>query len=228
MTVLPRLACVTAFMDAIVVAPTSVFNPWADHASDDIDIYGPMIRRRNLVDHLDIKAPALVLIGEAPGYRGCRISGVPFTSERQIVNGSAPRMTLRSRISRAAAPWAEPSATIVWSLLRDTGMSQSTVLWNACPWHPYNDKPQSNRAPTSAELEAGMPALRLLLEMFPEALVIPVGRVAASVIDSARPNRAAEPVRHPAFGGAPQFRAGVIAHLKARGVAMSPPQASLL
>ena len=36
--------------------------------------------------------PGYLLIGEASGYQGCRISGIPFTSERLIMEGVVPRL----------------------------------------------------------------------------------------------------------------------------------------
>ena len=58
--------------------------------------------RERLVRYLEERADApLLLVGEAPGYRGARVSGIPFTSERQLT-GSGP---------------AEATATIVQGLL---------------------------------------------------------------------------------------------------------------
>lgn len=47
------------------------------------------IRRDNLLTYLiqmyKLK-PRVILVGEAPGYRGCRLTGVPFTSEHLLMN----------------------------------------------------------------------------------------------------------------------------------------------
>ena len=43
-----------------------------------------------MAGYLDRKRDAgIVLVGEAAGYRGARVSGVPFTSERQLT-GTGP------------------------------------------------------------------------------------------------------------------------------------------
>ena len=47
------------------------------------------IRRKNLLIYLNKMyqlKPRIILIGEAPGYRGSRLTGVPFTSEHLIIN----------------------------------------------------------------------------------------------------------------------------------------------
>ena len=68
-----------------------VFNPWTDRNADDRGRNGPRARRERLAAHLNVEATHL-LIGEAPGYQGCRISGIPFTSERLLIAGEIPRL----------------------------------------------------------------------------------------------------------------------------------------
>ena len=48
------------------------------------------LRRRRLRRYLEPRAETrLLLVGEAAGYRGARVSGIPFTSERQLT-GTGP------------------------------------------------------------------------------------------------------------------------------------------
>ena len=43
------------------------------------------VRRERLAAYLEAREHAsIVLVGEAAGYRGARVSGIPFTSERQL------------------------------------------------------------------------------------------------------------------------------------------------
>ena len=123
----------------------------------------------------------MILVGEAAGYRGARVSGIPFTSERQLT-GRGP---------------AEASATIVHRVLRELGIEHDVLLWNVVPTHPGT--PTSNRAPTRAEIDSARPFLDVLVD---GRAAIAIGRVAASVLD-------APYVRHPSHGGAPAFATGL-------------------
>ncbi|HXO19680.1 MAG TPA: hypothetical protein VOA87_07115, partial [Thermoanaerobaculia bacterium] len=62
-----------------------VANPYRDSAPD-LDLPAAARRRRaNLEAYLDlVGSPRWVLLGEAPGFRGGRFSGIAFTSERQL------------------------------------------------------------------------------------------------------------------------------------------------
>jgi uracil-DNA glycosylase family 4 len=143
--------------------------------------HSPLLRRR-LRAYLSARAHApVVLVGEAAGYRGARISGIPFTSERQLT-GSGP---------------AESSATIVHRLLAELGVEDEVLLWNVVPTHPGTAA--SNRRPTREEVEASRPFLDAVTR---GRRVIAVGRIAAQALD-------APYVRHPSHGGAQAFAAGV-------------------
>ncbi|MFL5911790.1 MAG: uracil-DNA glycosylase [Gaiellaceae bacterium] len=122
-----------------------------------------------------------ILVGEAAGYRGARVSGLAFTSERQLT-GKGP---------------AEASATIVHRVLAELGLEDAVLLWNVVPTHPGTAG--SNRRPTKREIEAAQP---FLAELVRGRRAIAVGRVAASVLD-------APYVRHPSHGGAGPFAEGL-------------------
>jgi uracil-DNA glycosylase len=184
----------------------NVFNPWTDrNARDDACGNGPQARCQRLAAHLGIE-PARLLIGEASGYQGCRITGIPFTSERLVNEGLIPRLGAEpARLSTRRIPWSEPSATIVWSTLHELGIAGSTVLWNAFPWHPFvAGESHSNRTPTRIECAQGLPVLQALLSAFPQARVFAVGRQAERALLAI--GRQAQALRHPAMGGATQFR----------------------
>jgi uracil-DNA glycosylase len=136
--------------------------------------------------YLDARASAsILLVGEAAGYRGARVSGLPFTSERQVTGD----------------PPGEASATVVHRVLAELGFADHVLLWNLVPTHPHlPDKPASNRRPTRAEIEAGRPFLQRLAI---GRRVIPVGRLAQAELGGSY-------VRHPSHGGERDFRASLL------------------
>jgi uracil-DNA glycosylase len=144
-------------------------------------------RRKRLSDYLSRQAAArLLVVGEAAGYRGARVSGVPFTSECQLTG----------------AGLAEATATIVHRVLAELGIEDDVLLWNVVPTHPHRPRePHSNRRPRADEIEASRPFLEQLAA---GRQVVPVGRVAEGVIGTAG-------IRHPSHGGAIEFRAGLAA-----------------
>jgi uracil-DNA glycosylase family 4 len=143
------------------------------------DGQGANLRRHRLHQYLGSRADApFLLVGEAPGYRGTRVSGIPFTSERQLT-GSGP---------------AEATATIVHRVLAELGIEEQVLLWNVVPTHPGTER--SNRRPSREEIVAG---LGFALELVRGRRVVGVGRLAAGALN-------APYVRHPAHGGASTFR----------------------
>ena len=137
--------------------------------------------RDRVAQYLDAHAAStLLLVGEAAGFRGARISGLPFTSERQL-SGLGP---------------SEPTATIVRRTLDE--LELDALCWNVVPTHPGTAT--SNRRPTAAEVAAGRTFLE---ELMPGRRVLAVGRLAERVTG-------APYVRHPSHGGGADFRAGLL------------------
>lgn len=186
-----------------------LFNPWRDHCPYDAAGNGPEARLHRLAWHLDCE-PEFILAGEAPGYQGCRYSGIAFTSERLLSEGVVPRIpALAQRLSTRRLPFSEPSATIVWKTLYRLGIEQRTILWNAMQLHPYrNGQPWSNRTPSGEEIALGEPAMRLLIEAFPKAKIVAVGKKAEALL-AGMGVKVAGGVRHPANGGATGFASGL-------------------
>jgi hypothetical protein len=81
------------------------------------------------------------------------------------------------------------------------------VLWNTFPWHPYADKPLSNRKPTRAEVGQATEVLRCFLALYPHAEVHAIGRVSEETL--ARLGVHAPYIRHPSHGGKTLFTRGV-------------------
>ena len=143
------------------------------------------LRRERLARYLDERRSAsVVLVGEAAGYRGARVSGIPFTSERQLT-GRGP---------------AEASATIVHRVLADLAIEDEVLLWNVVPTHPHErERPYTNRRPTREEVESSALHLEGVVR---GRRIVAVGRLAQRATG-------APYVRHPSHGGAEAFRAGL-------------------
>ncbi|EMG2119831.1 uracil-DNA glycosylase [Pseudomonas aeruginosa] len=184
-----------------------LFNPWTDRCSLHTDWNGPEELLIRLAEHLDC-VPEWICCGEAPGYNGARITGVAFTSERLIFEGSIPRNTSQVRLTRQRKTVPEVSATLVWKSLYRLGIAETTVLWNALQMHPHAlGAPRTNRTPTDTEVQAGFAALLLLKEAFPQARWIATGKIAQ---ESLLTNGIEfDAVRHPANGGSRLFAEGM-------------------
>jgi len=190
-------------------AVAGLFNPWHDHCPHDAAGNGPQGKLERLAQHLDCDAK-FILVGEAPGYQGCRYSGIAFTSERLLMEGAIPRIpALNQRLSTRRLPFSEPSATIVWKTLYHLGIAERTILWNAMQLHPHRaDNLWSNRTPTPNEITLGAPAVRMLKEAFPQARIVAVGKKAEGLLHDMGITTVGS-VRHPANGGATEFAKGL-------------------
>jgi len=89
---------------------------------------------------------------------------------------------------------AEATATIVHRVLAELGIETRVLLWNVVPTHPGTES--TNRPPTRAEVEEGLPFVHRLAG---GRRVIAVGRLAEAALG-------APYVRHPSHGGAEPFR----------------------
>ncbi len=158
----------------------------------------PLLAER-LRGYLRERAGAPVLIvGEAPGDRGTRVSGIPLTSERQLTG----------------AGHAEATASVVHGALAELGLASEVLLWNVVPTHPGGK--HSNRRPTAAEVAAGLP---FALELARGRRVVPLGRIAHACLGGSY-------LRHPPTAARPSFGAGSrCSWLRRRAAAAAAPGA---
>ncbi len=180
------------------------FYGYADSANE--------VRRRNLRLYLAQMAalrPFLMLIGEAPGYRGCRLTGVPFTSPAIIREGISRWGLFGEQAGFVVpnqGPQREATATMMWDVLGNGRILP--LLWNVFPFHPHKpQKPTSNRAPTRSEIKIGEPLLRELLARFGPKQIVAVGNQAHKALSDWDISHVC--VRHPSHGGKKAFAAGV-------------------
>ncbi len=186
------------------------FNQYAPGNADNA------IRRANLRLYLQAmrqRTPSTLLVMEAPGYRGCRLTGVPVTSRKILLQG-LPALAMFGReagyrdlddagFERVNG---EQSATIVWGALAD--LSALPFIWNSFPFHPHKaGQPLSNRKPRAPETLLGLVFLRRIMEMWSFERVVAVGNVAYDTMR--RDAIDCHKLRHPAQGGKNDFVAGL-------------------
>lgn len=203
----------TLFIDRLAHTPTApdAFNQY-ESGSNPYNV----IRRNNLQRYLKdmyARQPEIALIAEAPGYKGMRLTGVPFLSRQMLVE-SLPTLHLfgTSRgyqdVPEPSFEWikSEQSGTIVWNTLAELGIVP--FIWGAFPFHPHQkENLQSNRPPRRSEVKTGAVFLAELLDIFKPQKVIAVGNVAyASLSELGVP---CAKIRHPAQGGKNDFVAGL-------------------
>lgn len=165
------------------------------------------IRKHNLKVYLEYMKsldPKILLLGEAPGHKGCRLTGVPFTSEKILKNH--PFFTNQSFQFINQHPESEQSATIVWNTL--SNFRNVPLIWNIFPFHPFDGNHcNTNRTPNKKELEYGKHFMIKLLQLFSIELIVAIGRKAESQVSDL--NIKYKYVRHPANGGKNKFIQGI-------------------
>jgi len=167
---------------------------------------GDEIRRANLEAYLEEVAepPTVFVVGDAPTWRGTRFTGVPFTSQAQLLRPDFP--VSGSRSSLGPNPLSERTATQIWETLLPH--HPRVFLWNAFPLHSHRKgAARTNRTPSRRELSAFDDLLEGLHELLDPESVLAVGRTAQTALSDLGIEHTY--IRHPAYGGLRSFRRGV-------------------
>ncbi|MBV1914496.1 MAG: uracil-DNA glycosylase [Pseudomonadales bacterium] len=150
----------------------------------------------------------ILLVGEAPGYKGCRITGIPFSSGA-LIRAKQHRIfeQIESDIYLTDIE-SENSASLVWQTLTD--QDHYPLFWNAFPFHPHPKHIQNkNRAPNQKEMAEGESYLEELVELFSPQQIAGIGRKGAQSLERIFPDREVRYIRHPSYGGKKDFIAGM-------------------
>ena len=178
-----------------------VGNPYAEkYAVDNLRYYFEYM--------LNQSGKRILLVGEAPGHKGCRITGIPFTSGRAFHEIPHPMLiALKDKIQLPSIE-AESTATIVWSFLSEK--DTTPLFWNSFPFHPHpagiNNK---NRPPSDAEVIFGSEILGELHQIYNPDFVAGIGHKGISALKRIFPDQEFQYIRHPSNGGKPQFVEGM-------------------
>lgn len=204
---------INQFIDDLAKHPITpnVKNPW-DYSRPENEI-----RRNNLLGYFkkmyELK-PKILLIGEAPGYRGCGRVGMPFSSEKLIL--SHPFFSNKNvfSVENTETPIAEASASIVWKTF--DALSFYPLMWATYPYHPHKLGDElTNRAPKPEEIKMGEQFITRLMDIYGIQKVVAVGRVAEGTLKGLGIEVAA--IRHPSHGGATLFAQGLADYKKNLG-----------
>jgi hypothetical protein len=199
---------VEAFVERLAL--TAVITDARNHYA--FDCGGSDIRRANLLLYLHEMAerrPRVMLVGEAPGYKGCRLTGVPFTSEEIVARGVPCGLFGTHKGYTAGGTQREQTASIVWEVL--SRLDEVPLLWNAYPFHPFKGSDErTNRPPTLGEIKSASGFLLELSAIFGVERVIAVGNRAEVALRIA--GIEGEKIRHPSRGGKRAFATG-LAHV---------------
>lgn len=181
--------------------PDGYSNPYISH-----------IARANLEQFLNMHVQGdtrLVMIGEAPGYKGAALSGVALTSPDILISpwndpwsafgpSSGFKVHPGCRISK------EATATIFWRAVAEIFDEHPLPMtWNAVPFHPTGKTGYGNGPVTVPDVEIGEYWIRLLAMNFADAQWVAIGKRAGDALD--RLGISNWPVRHPSRGGKREF-----------------------
>ena len=187
----------------------NVFNPYSDTCEICDGPDAPAKRRRNLESVLSAAVAGGVdalWVGLELGHGGGRRTGLPRTDDRRLQTHGTRFGLADLEPPTIAGRSVELTASAVWEALES--VPGRVLLWNVFPLHPHKPGTSlSNRRHHPAEREAGIAILKRLKEQLSDAPIIAVGRHAEAAL-----RRAGYPhdaVRHPAYGGKPDFLAGV-------------------
>ena len=155
----------------------------------------------------------MLMVGEAPGYRGAARSGVALASIAILLDSWDDPWDAFGPSKGYIAPrnlsiTKESTATMVWNgaatLLAPTPLP---LTWNAVPFHPVGAGPDSNRSLRASEVACGGSWLERLMDLFPRSHPVALGNRASDALGSLGVEHLK--VRHPSRGGKMQFLAGL-------------------
>lgn len=169
------------------------------------------IRKENLKGYFEsfTDEPRILLIGEAPGPWGCRFSGVPFTSERQLTEEVLPFYGKQSskhnldKVKNKKVPFTSNTSAIFWEVMKR--YHPKFFVWNCVPFHPHKSNDILGlRTPTRNEQKKYFEILKGTVDIVNPDKILAVGKRALGSLKSI--GCPCIYIRHPSFGGAREFR----------------------
>lgn len=157
--------------------------------------------------------PKTLILGEAPGYKGCTLTGVPFTSEAIIGSGkiklfnytAGTKELIKTNKTKLQS---ESTSTMVWDTFNKLDIYP--LLWNAFPFSPFKKNSQTpNRTPSINEIELlGKKYFLKLIKIIPVNNFVAVGKVASKAFEIFGIN-SYQSISHPSYGHKKDFVTGL-------------------
>lgn len=154
--------------------------------------------------------PEILLLGESAGYKGCKLTGIPFTSGF-VISKHNIFCALKNDLS-FNEKHKENTATIFYDFFSNNEEGwKKTIIWNAFPFHPIEKgNLQSNRSPNKQERKDGIEFLLKLFSIFDIKRYYAIGNYAYKTLEELRNNNEiiyfdCLKIRHPSYGGKSDF-----------------------
>ncbi|KKN10863.1 hypothetical protein LCGC14_1032390 [marine sediment metagenome] len=192
----------------------NLFNPYTDLCMENDTLNAPIIRTQNLMRYLEKTLDAKIMfIGEAPGYLGCRRTGLPFTDERHLKQAGDFLGTIFQKATDGGKD-KETSALHVWEVMKE--VTEIPFIWNIVPMHPFekegcikqehNEPCQlTNRTPNKKDFDANMKAIEYLMDTRDFDIIYAIGNKAFDKLTEMG-YKHIKKVRHPSHGGSNIFK----------------------
>lgn len=189
----------------------NAFNPYSDICDLHDLANADAIRRRNLENALKqaiTSGVSSLWVARDLGYRGGRRTGLAMTDERHLETHAKHLGVERFEKATATRESREGTAGEIWRAIKRS--NDRIFLWNAFPLHPHPvSKPMGNRKHTAREAAAGMEFVLRLIRLLEPQHVVGIGVDAHAMLRLA--GIPCVGVRHPSYGGGPEFRAQLTA-----------------
>ena len=185
----------------------NLFNPYTDSCIHDSE--GACgLREKNLRTYLGVVGRTdTIVIGEAPGYLGCRRTGIPFTDNDHL--DKVAKIYNLNNLNRTTKTGKEKenSSLYMWRTIEK--LPEPPFVWNIIPLHPHDEDNQfSNRTPNKMDYLSTKKVISYLLKNGDFERIIAVGRVAETHLINM--GYRCLYVRHPSFGGSKIFEQQIL------------------
>lgn len=149
--------------------------------------------------------PQNLCVGEAAGFHGCRMTGIPFTSEEILFSSDLYIPILSHLCFNRARMMKESTASMIYSQLTEK-LFHNIIFWNIVPYHPFKeDNIEQNRTPTQEEIRLCSVFTIFLDQIFNFEHIYGIGKKSYNELKVLFPYRKIEYIRHPSHGGFKEF-----------------------